>query len=106
MHVINSAKLLCPVLVLTFLGTSISTVSGLSLEVLLALNVSFCLIFIKSCGRTQHSLQTLCLPLAAYKVSSMLCHKIIFVSYLPETCYLIYFNNDHQYLSSKDESFL
>lgn len=38
MHVTNSSRLLCPVLVLTPYGIPIITVSGLSLEILLALN--------------------------------------------------------------------
>lgn len=72
MHGINSARLLCPVLVLTPPGTPISTVCGLSLQALLALNFLFSPIF-KSCGRTQQSLQTLCLALVAYKVKSQVC---------------------------------
>lgn len=59
MHVINPARLLCHMLVLTPPEIPISNVSGLSLEVLLALNFSFSPAY----GRTQHFLQTLYLSL-------------------------------------------
>lgn len=90
MHVINSARLLCHMLLLNPLGICTSNVSGLSLEEVLALNFSFSPAY----GRAQHLLQTLYLSLVTYKGKEI-------AVYFPKTFNLIYFDND---FSSKDEN--
>lgn len=88
MHVINSARLLCHILVLTPLGIPVSNISSLSLEVLLALKFSFTLAY----GRAQHFLQTLYLFFVTYKIKKI-------AVYFPKIFNSIYFDNDS---SSKD----
>lgn len=89
MHVINSARLLCHMLVLIPLGIPISNISSLSLEVL-ALNFSFSLAY----DRAQHFLRSFYLSLVTYKIEKN-------AVYFPKTFSLIYFHNDS---SLKDEN--